>query len=226
MQQVGKFFFLSNPANPKRVGGYDTPGSTRGVAVSGKYAFLADYEAGLQILDISNPAAPELVGRYDTWGTVLDVAISGNRLCLADGWAGFDVLDISQPANPELIGGYGLSKGVAVALAGDLVYLASGPKGLTVVGFPEHPIPVPTRIGPGPLSEPVLRIERLSSISPGRYHLVVAGPPGKTGQLQRSTDLTTWTNWRSRTFQDTEPVLVPMLEATQPSALFHRMVIP
>ena len=33
---------VSNPANPQRVGGYDTSGSAQGVAVSGNYAYVAD----------------------------------------------------------------------------------------------------------------------------------------------------------------------------------------
>jgi hypothetical protein len=36
---------VSDPANPQRVGGYDTSGSARGVAVSGNYAYVADGES-------------------------------------------------------------------------------------------------------------------------------------------------------------------------------------
>src|SRR5262245_47986529 len=47
---------VSNPANPRRVGGFDTSGFASGVAVSGNYAFVADGDAGLQVIDVSNPA--------------------------------------------------------------------------------------------------------------------------------------------------------------------------
>ena len=36
---------VSNPANPVRVGGYDTSGNAFGVAVSGNYAYVADGDA-------------------------------------------------------------------------------------------------------------------------------------------------------------------------------------
>ena len=38
---------VSNPANPLRVGGYDTSGYAWGVAVVGNYAYVADGDAGL-----------------------------------------------------------------------------------------------------------------------------------------------------------------------------------
>jgi len=41
---------VSDPANPQRVGSYDTSGSAYGVAVSGNYAYVADGEWGLMIL--------------------------------------------------------------------------------------------------------------------------------------------------------------------------------
>ena len=38
---------ISNPANPQRVGGYDTAGGAAGVAVAGNYAYVADDAGGL-----------------------------------------------------------------------------------------------------------------------------------------------------------------------------------
>ena len=68
---------VSNPANPVRVGGYDTSGYAYGVAVSGNIAYVADDDAGLQVIDVSNPASPVRVGGYDTSGNGEGVAVSG-----------------------------------------------------------------------------------------------------------------------------------------------------
>src|SRR5687767_7737414 len=48
--------------DPVRVGGYDTSGQALGVAVSGNFAYVADWDAGLQVIDVSNPANPQRVG--------------------------------------------------------------------------------------------------------------------------------------------------------------------
>ncbi len=88
---------VSNPANPQRVGGYDTSGYAYGVAVSGNYAYVADYDAGLQVIDVSNPANPQRVGGYDTSGSAYGVAVSGNYAYVADGDWGLMILGPRTP---------------------------------------------------------------------------------------------------------------------------------
>ncbi len=75
---------MSNPASPVRLGGYDTSGYACGVAVSGTVAYVADCDAGLQIIDVSNPASPVRLGGYDTSGYAFGVAVAGNRIFVAD----------------------------------------------------------------------------------------------------------------------------------------------
>jgi len=55
----------------------DTPGFARGVAVSGAYAYVADDDCGLQVIDISNPQSPQIVGSVDTPDLASEVAVSG-----------------------------------------------------------------------------------------------------------------------------------------------------
>jgi hypothetical protein len=49
-------------------GSYDTPGKAFGVYVLGDFAYVADGNSGLQIIDVSNPQSPTLRGTYDTPG--------------------------------------------------------------------------------------------------------------------------------------------------------------
>ena len=53
---------LSDPANPQELGRAILPDLAQDVSVVGSYAYVADDDSGLQILNISNPAAPTLVG--------------------------------------------------------------------------------------------------------------------------------------------------------------------
>ena len=50
--------------DPLPVGGYDTSGAYD-VAVSGNYAYVADENAGLLVIDVSNPASPRRAPRRD-----------------------------------------------------------------------------------------------------------------------------------------------------------------
>ncbi|MBI4726783.1 hypothetical protein HY768_06115 [candidate division TA06 bacterium] len=54
-------------SNVRTVGYYDTPGYARGVAVSGSYAYVADGDSGLRIIDISDPSSPTEIGYYRSW---------------------------------------------------------------------------------------------------------------------------------------------------------------
>lgn len=48
---------LRDPAHRhRRLRPYDTPGVARGVTVVGSYAYVADGNFGLQVIDVSNPA--------------------------------------------------------------------------------------------------------------------------------------------------------------------------
>jgi hypothetical protein len=102
------------------VGGYNTSGSAQGVALSGNYAYVADYLAGLQVIDVSNPANPQRVGGYNSSGGAVNVAVSGAYVYVADTVAsdasgkiyvgdGLLVIDVSNPANPQRVGGYNIS---------------------------------------------------------------------------------------------------------------------
>ena len=68
---------ISNPTNPTQVGLYNTSGEARGVHVSGNIAYIADGEAGLQVVDVSNPISLSKISAYNTPGYAWDVYILG-----------------------------------------------------------------------------------------------------------------------------------------------------
>ena len=108
-------------------------GVAYGVAVSGNYAYVADWDAGLQVIDVSDPANPQRVGRCDAW-YARGVAVSGNYAYVAGDWAGLHVIDVRNPANPRRVGGYD-TPGVAwgVAVSGSYAYVADVDWGLQIL---------------------------------------------------------------------------------------------
>jgi len=62
------------------------------VALSGNYAYVADYDRGLQVIDVRNPTNCVRVGGYDTRGLAFGVAVVADRIYVADGTAGLLVL--------------------------------------------------------------------------------------------------------------------------------------
>jgi hypothetical protein len=153
-------------ANVDLVGALDTPGAAQGVALgtagSAAYAYVADGQAGLQVVDLTDRARPRQVGTLPAPNScpatgahpdcgpafVVDVAVAGSHLyrtdakrqyctnqgCIANPESGLRVFDVSSPASPREVG-FLHTPGEAqrVALAGRYAYLADGSGGLRVI---------------------------------------------------------------------------------------------
>ena len=114
---------------------WPSSGNARGVAVSGHYAYVADYTNGLQVIDVRNPATCVRVGGYNTSGFARDVAVSGHYAYVADETAGLQVIDVSNPTNCVRVGGYDTRRyawGVAV-VAGRIYVTEEQSGGLLVL---------------------------------------------------------------------------------------------
>ena len=117
-----------------------TSGLAWGVAVSGNYAYVADGEAGLQVIDVRNPTNCVRVGGYDTSGYAKGVAVSGNYAYVAGatqgypGKPGLHVIDVSNPTNCVRVGGYVTrAEAYGVAVVSNRIYVANYDAGLLVL---------------------------------------------------------------------------------------------
>ena len=110
---------ITNPALPTLVGQTaPLPGMVYDVAVAGSYAYVADWDGGLRIINVANPAVPYEAGFYDTPGYAYGVAVAGSYAYVADWDGGLRVINVDNPASPFEAGFYdtpGLAVGVAVA---------------------------------------------------------------------------------------------------------------
>ncbi len=116
------------------VGEIDTPGRAMGSAVAGNYAYVADRESGLQVIEISTPGSPVLVGAVALPDFAWGVAVKGNYAYVVDRGLELQVIDISTPASPVLmsaLGPPGHAHGVTVA--GNYLYVADHFSGLQVI---------------------------------------------------------------------------------------------
>ena len=96
---------ISDPENLENTGNCEIPGYTaENVFASEDYAYVADQDAGLRIIDISDPVNPKEVGAFDINGSARDVHISGNYAYVVDWSKGFSIFDISNHDKPELVG--------------------------------------------------------------------------------------------------------------------------
>jgi hypothetical protein len=81
------------------------------------YAYLADGNTGLRIIDITYPTEPTAAGNYDTPGFAWDVCVVDGYAYVADGASGLQIIDVSDPSNLTVVGSYdtpGSAEGVFV----------------------------------------------------------------------------------------------------------------
>ena len=96
----------SSSSDPYEVGFVNTPGQARGVAVSGDYAYVADGERGLRVIDITTPGDPLEIGSYDTSGYAESVEMLGRVAMVADGSGGVVLVDCHTPSSPVELATY------------------------------------------------------------------------------------------------------------------------
>ena len=117
--------------NPSLLG--SVPNNSIGVDVvisqDGARAYLADYEAGLQIVDVSDASNPVTLSTFDTNGRAYSLAVSsdGSTVYLADDEEGLQIIDVSDSSNPTLLSTFGterFSLGVTLSDDGLTAYVA------------------------------------------------------------------------------------------------------
>ena len=132
---------LSDIHHPRRIGGFNTPGKSWGIAVTDKYVLVADDTTGLLVFDASHPAHPKLVAQFDPHGQAEDVKIKNGLAYVAFFDKGLYVLDIHNPARPTILGHLdvpGNARGIE--LADGLAYVTGWESGLHIVDIhnPKH----------------------------------------------------------------------------------------
>jgi len=106
-----------------------------------KTAYLADGDAGLQIIDISDPQNPAITGSIDTPGEAKDVVVVGQTAYVADYDSGLQVIDVGNPKNPAILGAmHTPSYAEVVTVVNQTAYVADGDAGLQIidVSSPQH----------------------------------------------------------------------------------------
>jgi hypothetical protein len=115
-----------------------TRGNPNAISVSGNYAYIADGDSGLSVMDISSPSAPSLAGYCNTQSYAYDLALSDTfpYVYLANGDSGLRIINISVPATPGSVGCY-LTAGAAqgVACSEPYIYVAAAGAGLRILSL-------------------------------------------------------------------------------------------
>jgi len=90
------------------IGNCNTPGQANSIFVDGDYAYIADFENGLQIINIIDKENPKIVGNCDIDGESIDVFVEGNYayVLVSDINDKFSIINIENKEEPKIINFY------------------------------------------------------------------------------------------------------------------------
>ncbi len=118
---------IENPSNPKILGSLDVPGNYyTGLAIKDNYAYIADVNQGILIVDITLPTFPVVIGKISL-EKVTDLTLDGTSLYASIQDRDEIVeLDISEPSSPKITREKFLTSSPGkLLIAGDKIYVAT-----------------------------------------------------------------------------------------------------
>ena len=78
-------YSVADPAAPAPLMSFSTPGEPQSVVLRGAFAYVADGDAGLSVVDLSTASAPRLAGTYRTDNPARDVAVADTAVLVLAG---------------------------------------------------------------------------------------------------------------------------------------------
>jgi len=79
---------------PTDIGVYAAPGAVNDVVVTGRYAYLALMDQGVEVLDLTDPARPMAVAHFDTPDLARHITVDDDKLYIADRVGGLFILQL------------------------------------------------------------------------------------------------------------------------------------
>ncbi len=143
-------FGLEQQEEPNIVAHHDvTFDSVFAIEVQGDLAFLGD--RGLRIVDLAGEGGPAIIASVDDTDSTLDVAVAQDLAVILDWNANVTLIDVEDPEAPSVLAQFEpvftdpclpyYCRGYDVALAGDVMVVATGTAGAHIIDVqdPEQP---------------------------------------------------------------------------------------
>ena len=131
---------IKNVTNPVQIGG-DMPYQALGLAVDGKWAYVANGIWGISYFNVSDPYATSHKYTRNTVGNATDILVDGSIGYVANGISGVAVLDLSSPIIPVIGSIDTPGNAERLALLGDCLVVADRSGGARIIDVSNPYVP-------------------------------------------------------------------------------------
>ena len=141
---------LSDPISPRSLGYLHAWDTLMDVVVSGRYAYLANQDAGLRIVDVGRPNHPREVAFIE--GYAHCIKLHDHYAYVSSALGDLRVVDIRDPQQPQVMNTMSVGKWLAgLDISGQYLYVAAGPEGFRILDIsdPVQPVQVAAYDTPG-----------------------------------------------------------------------------
>ena len=129
---VGAFQYLwvvdiSDPQSPHLESYGGLPGGSACIALENEYAYTANGNSGLKIVNIENPSSPWVAGSFQSDGYARSLFVKSRKVYLIDlHWPSFDmkIIDTSIPGYPVLLGQCDIGFASDISVSDNFAYVA------------------------------------------------------------------------------------------------------
>lgn len=117
---------------------------TRGVTVSGDYAYVIDQTYGLYSFNVTDPQAVVQLDHFYEDGAGHNLVVDGDYLYLANGFDGLYIINVTDPSNLDKVSEFTYTDcyPIDVCVKDDIAYIADMNNGLTIINVTVKDAPV------------------------------------------------------------------------------------
>ena len=133
-------FDLADPNYPVLLGSVLLPDIIYNIAINFPYAYISDYEAGLQIVNIANPTAMTIVGSAPGPQWANGVAVYGDYVYMGGSTSDLRVYNVSNPSTPQEVNSLAIPA-MDIQVVGQYAYVASLSYGLQILSLANPALP-------------------------------------------------------------------------------------
>jgi hypothetical protein len=130
---------LSNEGNYSIDYSYTTGnGSAQDVFVEGNYAYLANGNSGLEIVDVTNLSSPQKIGEIATTGFMNRLVVANDTVFVLDSSFGLYIINVADKTQPFIQGSYAMNENfTALDISGSYLYVSYGNDVIVIQIFEE-----------------------------------------------------------------------------------------